>query len=145
MAYGGPGETWHKLPCPLTGISGNCCSPWQINGIAARHIEATPCHTLAWYQRSNGAQSKGKGVLKGLNSHRRLLGASKVNGLCTKFSSYLTVCRHVGSHCILLTNKSSQPICNVAALWVGGWSLEEAISPPVTRSAEISDLFNDFI
>ncbi len=47
---GGPGETWHKLPCLLTGISGNYCSPWQINGIAVQHIEATLCHTLAWYQ-----------------------------------------------------------------------------------------------
>lgn len=54
MACGGPGETWHKLPCPLTGISGNYCSPWQINGIAAQHIEATLCHTLAWYQHSWG-------------------------------------------------------------------------------------------
>lgn len=81
MACGGPGETWHKLPCPLTGISGNYCSPWQINGIAAQHVEATPCHTLAWYQPSRGHRggevaSKGPQIPTDVSATR--LGAADV-------------------------------------------------------------------
>lgn len=41
MAYGSQGKTCHKLLCPLTGIRGNYCSPWQINGIEVQDTDAT--------------------------------------------------------------------------------------------------------